>query len=107
MYTDNDRHITSRYAINVLGYSEPALRWPTVPVLFYNTHNGSGAAVFIYVPLAAVVNAWAHANSGGLDPCGEPFNFRLFWSDTLLLVDLPQATYTNTWRSTTTRPTKS
>ena len=78
MYTGNDRHLTSRYAVNVLAYSKPALRWPTVPVLFYNTHNGSGGAVFIYVPLANVVNAWAHANSGGLDPCGDPFNLRWF-----------------------------
>ena len=76
--TGSDRLITSRYAINVLGYSEPARRWPTVPVLFYNTHNGSGAAVFIYVPLAAVVNAYAHRFSGGLDPCGDLFNLRLF-----------------------------
>ena len=78
MYTGNDRLITSRYVINVLGYSEPARLWPTVPVLFYNTHNGSGAAVFIYVPLAAVVNAYAHRFSGGLDPCGDLFNLRLF-----------------------------
>ena len=76
--TGSDRLITSRYLVNVLAYSEPARRWPTIPVLFYNTHNGGSGGVGIFINLAAVVNAYAHRFSGGLDPCGDLFNLRLF-----------------------------
>ena len=87
--TGSDRLITSRYLVNVLGYSEPARLWPTIPVLFYNTHNGGSGGVGIFVNLANVVNAYAHRFSGGLDPCGDLFNLRLFWSGILSLVDFP------------------
>ena len=76
IYTGSDRKL-SRYVINVLTYSAPALRFKKFLALQYHVHNSAGVKVVVVNGLQ-IVTAYAHANAGGLEPCRNAFNLRCY-----------------------------